>query len=56
MYIDRSSYLNMLYVQEGIAKEGKGERRIIIRKSYRWLTAFRIMQALAKSLRSKVLV
>jgi hypothetical protein len=47
----------MLYVQEGIAKEGKGERRIVvIRKSCRWLTTFRTIQALAKSLRSKVLV
>jgi hypothetical protein len=47
----------MLHIQEGIAKEGKGERRIIVvRKSCRWLTAFRTMQALAESLRSKVLV
>jgi hypothetical protein len=56
MYIDRSSYLNMPYVQEGIAKE-EGERRIVVvRKSCRWLTAFRTTQALAESLRSKVLV
>jgi hypothetical protein len=35
MYIDRSSYLNMPYVQEGIAKE-EGERRIVVvRKSCR---------------------
>jgi hypothetical protein len=46
----------MLYVQEGIAKEGKGERRIIVRKSCRWLTTFRTTQALAELLRSKVLV
>jgi hypothetical protein len=45
------------YVQEGIAKEGKRERRIVVvRKSCRWLTAFRTTQALAESLRSKVLV
>jgi hypothetical protein len=44
----------MLYIQEGITKEG--ERRIIvIRKSCRWLTTFRIVQALAELLRSKVL-
>jgi hypothetical protein len=44
-----------MYKKELLKK--KGERRIIIvRKSCRWLTAFRIVQALAESLRSRVLV
>jgi hypothetical protein len=44
-----------MYRKEGLKK--KGERRIVVvRKSCKWLTAFRTAQALAKSLRSKVLV
>jgi hypothetical protein len=43
-----------MYKKESLKK--KGERRIVVRKSCRWLTAFRTAQALAESLRSKVLV
>jgi hypothetical protein len=44
-----------MYKKESLKK--KGERRIVVvRKTCRWLTAFRTAQALAESLRSKVLV